>query len=262
MSILSALTLSARAENCDQSQPYDPNRILTIHSREEIVALPEVIVEGIIESYTSAGTVSDVPGPRTATMRIDKVWKGELTPRAVLAIPFGFKFFVRQTSGSSPGCWVQSLVGQRIRFGTQIVKKGITDVLGYPGSWEEFPMPLQDPKLDRLLEAYQAKTETLRHAAATGGKPARLAYAEHLRTNHETHRAFEVYDALLREDPNDLDLLLLVAVARSDAGDYQEPEKTLAEIEHSAPESDDWRRKVARARFTATGELTQGETNW
>jgi hypothetical protein len=167
-------------------------------------------------------------------------------------------------------CKIKALVGKRIRFGADL-SSGISHdpelgcfveknrkVLGYWG----FDLPVQDAELDRLLDAYRAKTDALRQAAATGGRAARLAFAEHLRANHETNRAFEVAEALLRQNPNDLDVLLLLALARTDAHIRYEPEETLAVVEQKAPKTVEWRGRIARVLFAATGQLTPGGQDW
>ncbi|WP_395022033.1 pentapeptide repeat-containing protein [Dongia sp.] len=240
---------------CD-APPYQPDQIFKKLSREQIVAQPEVIVEGVIESFTPTDTSSDVQGPPFATMRVDRVWKGKAASRVTLAT-WGRNY-----------CVLESLVGKRVRFGADIYS-GIThdpalgwfvntnrSVLTYLG----FDMPLQDNELDRLLNAYQSETEA--REAAADNRESRLEFAKYLRANHETNQAFEVAEALLRADPGDLDVMLFLSIVRTEEGIRYEPEETLTEIELKAPKTDEWRSKIARTRFFATGQLTAGGKDW
>src|SRR4051812_22672997 len=98
-------------------------------------------------------------------------------------------------------------------------------------------LPLQDPELDRLLVNYRAETEAMRQRAETGERATRLAYADHLFSNNELHRALTAYEGIFRDDPTDLDLLLTLAVVRTQVLPGDEPEATLAEVQRRAPQT-------------------------
>lgn len=182
---------------------------------------PEVIVEGVIESCQAEDF-----GSAWAMMRIDRVWKGDVTSHVILLFGSGSRSTEWWPSQSGPlDCPAAVQVGERVRLGADVLGQdflqfgrialdGDTDIIGWPGfaSRAAIHMPLHDPDLDPLLAAYAVKTGKLQQAAATGGRQANLAFEEHLLANNETYRAFEIYDALLRENPNDLDLLLILAV--------------------------------------------------
>lgn len=275
-----AIVGTAPAAACTVPKPYDPNRGLEWHSREEIVRIAEVIVEGVVQPYAPRGKT--VPRNRfvgLATMRIDKVWKGHLGPSVALLFQWG-----------SGDCSIPPPFGERVRFGAHIVDKDRVlndaralaaeapefgpfpdelvpflevnkDVLSYPNYIEGMDLPLSDAEFDRLLDAYQAKTDAMKREAANGGD-ARLAYATHLEENRETHRALEVYEDVLQEHPDDLDLLLTLALVRTEVRRNGEPEATLAEVVQRAPKTEEWRGKILRTRFMATGKLTPEWKDW
>jgi hypothetical protein len=80
--------------------------------------------------------------------------------------------------------------------------------------------------------------------------------------NNEKHRAFAVYDALASDNPDDFDLLLVLAVARTKAGVEAQPEATLEVVRERAPKTEKWRSKIARARLAATSLLTAEGKDW
>jgi hypothetical protein len=272
---LALTVLNHAAVACTVPQPYDPSTAFTSRTREEIVKLPEVIIEGVIEDYEPAANEAGKPNDHTGftRMRIDRVWKGELAPTIVVLF-----------ATASSDCSQPPPFGQRIRFGGYLVEKSILlrqnaisltpqrrelleanhDVLyfGRFGGWLPFALPLQDAEFDRLLTDYQVKTEAFRMQAASGSKQERLAYAAYLTENNEVHRALEVYEAVFREYPDDLDLHLTLAVARTKVFPKDEPDATLTEIARQAPKTDEWRNKIVRTRLAATGKFTPGWKDW
>jgi hypothetical protein len=262
-------------KTCSEVQPADPSLIFTTLSRDESVITPEVIVEGIIESYapmkparTGCENCVTLNSSALASIRVVTVWKGEAMPRAVLAF-HGYDV-----------CAIPALVGKPIRVGATLATKDFKDaqhptpVTLLSISIDPFLLfdrdrrsglvnvPLGDPDLDRRLDAYGATTSALQEAAASGDRKARLAFAEHLRVNNERHRAFEIYDALLRENPDDFDLLLILASAGGRESINDDPEITLEELELRVPKTEEWNGKIARTRFAETGRLTTSAKDW
>jgi hypothetical protein len=65
-----------------------------------------------------------------------------------------------------------------------------------------------------------------------------------------------------RDNPDDLDLLLTLAVVRAQIRPYDEPEAALSEIAQKAPQTTEWQGKIVRARFAGSGRLTSGWKDW
>jgi hypothetical protein len=119
----------------------------------------EVIVDGFIEAYRPPPRAGDVPG--LAIVRVDKVWKGEVTPR--IAVPTWMPSIVGEWSGQlllpPPNCSNPVRAGVQVRIAALIAGKtgearavfpdidGSMDVLS--GDLSE----LREPKLDPLLAA-------------------------------------------------------------------------------------------------------------
>ncbi len=265
-------SLSRQTGPCTVPPLNEPSPQVERLGLERAVRANEVIVEGVIESYSPPDLVSDVRGPGVVIVHVEKVWKGVVTQRiAYLIFPIGY--LSTEWQPPSVPCPVEAPVGRRIRLAGEFEGKVGERAAGYPGLDANTNilglralyggyLPLSDPELDRLLAAYQAKTDTLQQAAATGGRREKLAFADYLLANSEKHRAFEVYDALLRESPNDLDLMLALAVARTKARMDDEPEATLAIVKTRAPNTEKWLSKIARARLAATGVLTADGKDW
>jgi hypothetical protein len=273
-----ALSLFAHAAAaCIAYQPFDPDRVLERLSREQIAMLPEVIVEGVVEPYDAS---KDEVGPRDSrgvtTMRVERVLKGDVESSVVLLF-----------NAQSADCTHEPPFGQRIRFAARVVetrevlesgqiapefefdgielspyRQALLQGTRYILYYRNFDIPLDDPALNAVLEQRQAETKALQEEASVGGLRAELSYAAHLAETNETHRALDVYEAAFIKHPDDLDLLLTLAVVRSDAYRNNEPEATLAEVERRAPKTEEWRGKIIRTRFAATGELTPGWRDW
>ncbi|HVO02509.1 MAG TPA: pentapeptide repeat-containing protein [Candidatus Cybelea sp.] len=269
--VLALGVMGRSAVACTEPQAYDPSQSLRDHSAAEIVATPEVIVEGVVEPPEPSQAPDDGHFG-LATMTIDKVWKGDVGPSVDL-------LFAMQSSD----CTIPPPFGERIRFGATIVEKDRfrndsaftstypelvrllatnRQVLLYPFYPQSLYLPLQDPELDPLLDAYNAKIDALKQKAESGGKQDRLAYAAFLQENHEAHRALDLYETVYRDNPDDLDLLLTLAVARTQAHRLGEPEATLAALEQKAPKTDEWRGKIARTRFASTGAFAPDWKDW
>ncbi|GAB2175566.1 hypothetical protein DLREEDagr8_11240 [Dongia sp. agr-C8] len=238
--------------------------------REAIVKTAEVIVEGVIEP-----TESDDLGITLARMHIDRVWKGAVAPDVVVIMGLRLKI-----------CPTAPLrLGEKMRFSARLLEKRFMlvkdaieltpeqaqliethdDFLFIDAPSRTMPigrLPLQDPELDRLLVQYHLDTEAMRLAAESGDRAARLAYAAHLFDNNELNRALIEYEGILAGNPSDLDLQLTLAVVRAQVQPDDEPEATLAEVERKAPRTPEWQRKIAHARFVATGRLTPGWKDW
>jgi hypothetical protein len=269
-------TMAAQlAAACSDYQPFDPNRVLDRLSREQIAALPEVIVEGVVEPYDAS---KDAAEPKDSlgmtTMRIERVLKGDVEPTTLVLF-----------SVQSMDCTHEPPFGQRIRFGASLLetpkvleragipwelggielstyRRALLKANGQVLDYRNFDIPLDDRALNDVLEQAQIETQALQKEASVGDAQAKLKYAAHLTENNETSRALSVYEALFRENPDDLDLLLTLAVARTRVGGKDEPEATLSEVEQRAPRTDEWNGKIVRTRFAATGRLTPGWKNW
>jgi hypothetical protein len=209
-------------------------------------------------------------GTVPARLRISKVWKGEVGAEVPIYMSIYLIGCTLPPEYDTPVRLAGRFYDEHLFYGLVTVRgSGTYGTIGLPVTnavldqkLRAYQKPVHDSERDRQMDVYRAKTEALRKAAATGDRRARLAYADHLRANRETSRALEIYEALSREDPDDLDLMLILAVARMEDYDRYEPETTLAEVARRAPATDEWRGKIARTRFAATGELSPGGKNW
>jgi hypothetical protein len=297
--LLSVVFAPTSAMACYSLQPFAPDRFLELYSREDIVELPEVIVEGVVEPAkpTEYGLeLDDHLG--VAIMHVDRVWKGDVG--STVAILY---------STESADCSHPPPFGERIRFGADLAETGTALHAGVLTFWKQgmggepsygflygsdlyrtifsgipkssaqradilhksrfllyytgtINVPLREPELDALLASYRAKTETLAKQAASDAKEPLLAYAKYLAEHDEAQRALDVYERAHRLFPHDLDLLLTLAFARGDANAQFEPETTLGELEQLAPKTDEWRGKIARILYAKTGKFTDGWKDW
>jgi hypothetical protein len=253
--------------------PYDPGTTFKYYTRDEVIQRAEVIVEGIVEPYRpTADEPDDAIG--FTKMRIDRVWKGD--PRSTVVVIFPL---------ASMDCSEPPPSGQRLRFGAHLVersiplgKSGITltpqrrkfletynDVIYFGRSDDgllPFALPLDDERLEHLLADYKSASNALETRATAGGRKPQLLYADYLAEHNEAHRAFKIYESLSQRYPDDLELQLRMAVARTKVFLDDDPEATLSNIAQRAPKSDEWRNKIARARLAATGKFTQDWKDW
>jgi len=289
--------IAAPAMACYAGRPFDPHLALTEYSRDELLRMPEVIVEGVVEPYAHQGDNVDASDSfGLSVMRIERVWKGEVDSSVVVLF-----------NTQSGDCTRPPPVGTRIRFGADLAEAETVKSAGlvaFPARNEGLhpfdtfvkyfgnehygnivaasprraallqahryvvyytglmDLPLRDSQLDPLIVAYQQNTEALAQAAAGGAKEAQLAYAKRFDENNEKQRALEAYEDAHRSHPDDLDLLLALAAARGQVNLKDEPEATLAELERRAPKTDEWRGKIAYARFAITGNFTAGWKDW
>jgi hypothetical protein len=197
---------------CREAQMDDPNEIAKKISRERIVRGFEVIIDGVIESYQPEAQSGGKYLPGLVIMRVDKIWKGDVTPR--VAYITGTRLFLIGSPATPIDCPNPMRTGVQVRIGTTISGKmsawnslfpeidGNMDALDGDSYWSLRYLPPHDPALERLLTAYKTKTDTLRKVASTGDQQAMLAYATHLLDNNEQHRAHEVAAALHRAGVN------------------------------------------------------------
>jgi len=194
---------------CDVPQIAAPDETFKNEPRGWVLRSSEVIVEGVIESYSAAK--ADPYLPRLVTVRVDKTWKGDVTPRVLLIIPMA-RYGPDMWDGKTGlECLNPVQIGVRIRIGAGIAGKNDdpalhepkvdanSDVLNPRRWWNFTNIPLHDPEFERLLVEYQAKTEALQQAAATGDVQAKLNFAAHLLANNQQDRAQEIADALRRD---------------------------------------------------------------
>jgi uncharacterized protein YjbI with pentapeptide repeats len=95
----------------------------------------------------------------------------------------------------------------------------------------------------------------MQRKAEPGGRAEKLAFADYLRRNGEKHRALWLYEALLRQDPGDLDSIAVLAVLQAAIWQEEDAQATLNRLSQIAPRTEAWRGKIARATFEATGAL-------
>jgi hypothetical protein len=209
---------------------------------EQIAAsLPEVVIDGVVVERDPIngefGATTD-SSKRHARMRVDRVWKGEAA--AFVTLEFG---------EHTEMCQRVPPVGTPIRISPDPVSPNVFsyDVLsgGAPG----------DPTEDASLQLYHDRTVAMQHKAEAGGRAGKLAFADYLRRNGETHRALWLYEALLRQDPTDLDSIAVLAVLQAAVWQEEDAQTTLSRLNKIAPRTEAWRGKIARATFEATGDL-------
>jgi hypothetical protein len=203
--------------------------------------LPEVVIDGVvIERDPISGEFGATENSfnRHARMRVDRVWKGEAA--AFVTLEFG---------EHTEMCQRVPPVGTPIRISPDPVSPNVFayDVLS--GG------PPRDPSADAALQLYHDRTLAVQRKAEAGGRPEKIAFADYLRRNGETHRALWLVEALLRQDPSDLDSMAVLAVLQGAIWKAEEAQATLTRLNKIAPRTEAWRGKLARATFEATGAL-------
>lgn len=271
---LAFIAASAPSVACIGPKAYEGELARWSRTPEEIDAIidrSEIIVDGVISQYDSGYPQPEAMGGTVpARLRISRVWKGEVGAEVPIYMPIYLTGCTLPPQYDTPVRLAGRFYEGHLFYGAVTVRgSGTYGTMGLPVAnvvldqkLRAYRKPAHDSEHDRQMDVHRAKAEALRKAAATGDRPARLAYADYLRTNREAYRAIEIYESLSLEDPNDLDLLLKLAVARMEDFDRYEPETTLAEVAKRAPDTDEWRGKIARTRFAATGELSPGGKNW
>jgi hypothetical protein len=205
-------------------------------------SLPEVVIDGVV---IERDPISGEPGATTdsynrhARMRVDRVWKGDAA--ALVTLEFG---------ENTAMCQQVPPVGTPIRISPDPVSPNVFsyDVLSgrAPGDSIE----------DAGLQLYRDRTLAVQRQAQAGGRAEKLAFADYLRRNGETHRALWLYEALLRQEPGDLDSIAALAVLQAAVREEEEAQATLNRLSKIVPHTEAWRGKIARATFEATGALT------
>jgi hypothetical protein len=215
---------------------------------EEIVdALPEVVLEGeIIQRDLLFGDSLDDATPKHAQMRVDQAWKGESAP--IVALEF---------IENSSSCGAPPLpVGTHLRIRATPLA---ANVFPY-GAGSDFL--LQGPKMEQALRAYQRRTNAMQARAESGDHAERVAFADYLHRYGETHRAVDVYQSILRDQPKDLESYTALAVLQGETISLDDARETLARLRALAPQSEEWRGKLARTTFLATGVLSSDWKDW
>ena len=203
-------------------------------------SLPEVVIDGVvIERDPISGEFGATTDSfnRHARMRVDRVWKGEAA--AFVTLEFG---------EHTEMCQQVPPVGTPIRITPDPVSPNVFsyDVLSTWG---------RDPSEDVGLQLYRDRTVIMQRKAEAGGRAEKLAFADYLRRNGETHRALWLYEALLRQDPGDIDSIAVLAVLQAAIRQEEDAQATLNRLSKIAPPTEAWRGKIARATFEATGAL-------
>ncbi|MDQ7246696.1 pentapeptide repeat-containing protein [Dongia sedimenti] len=210
--------------------------------------LPEVVIDGVV---IERDPISGEPGATTdsynrhARMRVDRVWKGEAA--AFVTLEFG---------EDTAMCQQVPPVGTPIRISPDPVSPNVFsyDVLS---GWAT-----GDPSEDAGLQLYRDRTVAMQRKAEAGGRAEKLAFADYLRRNGETHRALWLYEALLQQDPSDLDSVAVLAVLQAAIWKEKDAQATLNRLSQIAPRTEAWRGKIARATFEATGVLAADWKNY
>ena len=227
---------AADAWACSCDAYNDPTRALTI---------AEVIVDGVVTDRDPiAGDFVD-PTPKTAKMRIDQVWKGDV--ERVVTLHF---------NEASSMCGFAPPIGTRIRLGSI---SGSSTELYYSLCLE---LPLDDPELNRMLADYKQRSNQARQQADAAGRSGQLEFARNLRSNGEFHRALGIYQALRRIDPNDLDAVLGEAILQVAVYEPEKAKEILSEARRIAPQTQDANGKIARAEFEALGQFDVSWKDW
>jgi hypothetical protein len=211
-------------------------------------SLPEVVIDGVV---VERDPISGEPGATTdsfkrhARMRVDRVWKGEAA--AFVTLEFG---------EDTAMCQQVPPVGTPIRISPDPVSPNVFsyDVLsgGAPG----------DPTEDAGLQLYHDRTVAMQRKAEAGGRAEKFAFADYLRRNGETHRALWMYESLLRETPDDFEYLFAISHLQLEVDRETEAMATLDHLRKLAERSEEWRGRVARFEFEATGSLTAKWKDW
>jgi hypothetical protein len=176
-----------------------------------------------------------------ARMQVDQVWKGEAA--AFVTLEFG---------EDTAACELVPPIGEHIRISVIPISP---NVFSYDVTSGDGP---GDASEDAGLKLYRERTLAEQHKAETGGPAEKRAFADYLRRNGEVHRALWMYEALLRQTPGDLDSLLGLAVLQG----TDEAQATLSRLRELAPKTDEWRGKLARTTFLATGVLSSSWKDW
>jgi uncharacterized protein YjbI with pentapeptide repeats len=250
------LSTGSAAEACIAARPYAPDQTVQGLTPDKIIAsFRELVVEGVIVGTpTEAPPIAPTAGTGTyfgwsnslrVEMRIDKVWKGK-APK-VIQIRF---------NPPEAMCIHKPPLDQRIRIGLRQISD---QEFFYDGIYD---LPLDQPMIDGLLRDYRERSDALEAAANAGDHAARLAFGEHLFQNFEAHRALDLYETLVKQDAQDVEALLKLAIVRNWFGVEGEPAATLNQARHAGPATDEFSRRIARTYFEATGTFEPGRLDF
>jgi hypothetical protein len=241
--VLAGFWSSAEACSLPGFDPSDAN-----WSVEEIIdALPEVILEGeIIQRDPLLGDSTEDTTTKHAKMRVDQVWKGEATPIIIL------EFIENSSSCGAP----PPPVGTHVR----VTVAPLSPNVFYYSVTSDFL--LEGRKMEQALREYERRTNEMKARAAAGGHAERVAFAEYLQRNRETDRALVLSESIVGQQPNDLEARLMLAELQGEVGRLDDAASTLAEVRRRAPRNEEWRGRLARAAFLATGVLSSSWKNW
>jgi hypothetical protein len=216
---------------------------------EQIAAsLPEVVIDGVV---VERDPISGEPGATTDTlnrharMRVDRVWKGEAA--AFVTLEFG---------EHTEMCQQVPPVGTPIRISPDPVSPNVFsyDVLSGRRTG--------DLSEDAGLRLYRDRTVAMQRKSEAGGRAEKLAFADYLRRNGETHRALWLYEALLLQVPDDFESLFALSHLQLETHRETDAMVTLDHLRALAERSEAWRGKVARFEFEAKGSLTAEWKDW
>jgi hypothetical protein len=205
----------------------------------------EIIVDGVVTERDPLAREGNTEFMKTARLHITRIWKGLLPPEITL-----------QFDEHGVSCGAPPPVGRPIRI-----------TLGFSGSDTPWTFNyglcsdlLDDPKFDRPLAEYSARTEAMMRNADQG-RDGLLELARYLQWSHESLRAKAIYAALLRDDPGDVEAMLGKAVALRAMHKETESLALLAEartlVQTGAEQG--W---LARATFQITGQTDPAWKDW
>jgi len=211
-------------------------------------SLPEVVIEGVV---IERDPISGEPGATTDTysrharMRVDQVWKGEAA-----------KFITLQFGEDTAMCQQVPPVGKHIRISPHPVAPNVFayDVLSIRGPG--------DPTEDAGLQLYRDRTIAMQHRAEVGGPVEQRAFADYLHRYGEIHRALWWYESWMKQKPLDLDAMGPLAILQAKARQKEKAAATLKLMRQLAPRTEEWRGKIARATFEATGQFMPDWNDW
>jgi hypothetical protein len=233
--VIATLAAPAGAWACSCFE-YDPALVLSYS---------EIIVDGVVTERDPLKGEADGLTPKTAKMRVETVWKGDVEP--IVTLHF---------HEASAACGSAPPVGERIRFSSY----GGTSTELYYGSCGG--LPFDDPVLDRILADYKRRTDEVARRTGAAGRLGQLEFAQYLRANGEFYRAMIVYRGLKKSDPTDLDAVLGEAVLQAHVDGEEEATKTLEYARSIAAPTDESRGKIARAEFEALGNFDAAWKDW
>lgn len=202
----------------------------------------EVIVEGIVIAHEPVGGNGNAQ--KSATLAVDQVWKGKLPDLITLSY---------HENGAS--CGAVPPLGQHIRISMQQTPQGTY----FYGLCSDL---FADSRFDALLADYKRRTEAAEREVVGHGTDGQLIFARYLQSNHETHRALELYSSILAEDPDSFKAMVGRAVALGFLDRTDDALKQLDAARAIAPTGDEGRGALARAKFEITGLLEPGWKDW